>query len=208
MNRFSVYIIVFAALAAAGCQSLQPTSPCVKGQQGPSLYSVPPSTTTVRGCDPYQVWETVVDVVRLYFDRIENEYPCQRNGNIITEGLLKTYPQIGATYFEPWRRDSVNHEERKEATLQTIRRIASVRVRSLGNAYTIDVRVEKELEDLAKPSSTQFPSATYRLDTDIPDVNDPIAVRNYREGWIPQGRDVALEQEILRQLQGRLGAAQ
>lgn len=197
---------IWILLLLAGCQSFP------SRQTAPYASYVPPEAVssvsnplTVAGKDPYQVWETVVDVIRLYFDRIENEYPCQKNGEVITEGLLRTYPQIGATIFEPWRRDTVNMEERRESTVQTMRRIASVRVRHVGTGYTIDVRVEKELEDLAKPSMAQLPSATFRLDTHLPQVDDPIAVQGYHRGWIPQGRDTALEQEILCQLQMRLG---
>lgn len=168
--------------------------------------SVDEGPLVIPDADPFQVWETVVDVIRVYFDKIETEYPCQRNGEVITEGLLKTRPQIGATYFEPWRRDTVNLEERKESTVQTIRRTARVRVRHMGDAYAVEVRVEKELEDLVKPSYALLPSATFRLDTQIPERNDPIAVQDYTAGWIPQGRDYELEKEICRQLQARLGA--
>ncbi|MBQ6107965.1 MAG: hypothetical protein IJK97_07115 [Thermoguttaceae bacterium] len=161
----------------------------------------------VRGdLDPYQVWETTVDVVRLYFDRIIDEYPCQRSGETITEGLLRTKPQTGSTCFEPWRRDSVNASERHYATVQSIRRTAKIRVRHANGHYIIHVRVDKELEDLAQPSYAQLPSATFRLDTQIPETTDPIAVQDYNEGWLPQGRDYALEQSILNQLQVRLDA--
>ncbi len=161
----------------------------------------------VRGdLDPFQVWETVVDVVRLYFDRIEAEYPCQRNEETITEGLLLTKPQTGSTCFEPWRRDSVTADERQYATVQSVRRLAKVRVRSTDGYYVIHVRVDRELEDLAQPSYAQLPSATFRLDTQIPESDDPIAVQDYHEGWIPQGRDYALEQSILNQLDVRLNS--
>ena len=198
--------IIATLLLLAGCQSFSSRQTTPYSSYVPTeTVSAVANPLTIPGGDPYQVWETVVDVVRLYFDRIENEYPCQRNGEVITEGLLKTYPQIGATIFEPWRRDTVNMEERQESTVQTMRRIASIRVRYVGQGYAVDVRVEKELEDLAKPSMAQLPSATFRLDTQLPPVNDPIAVQGYHKGWIPQGRDTALEQEILRQLQMRLG---
>lgn len=201
-----ISIIGTLLLLVAGCQSFSSRQTAPYASYVPAeTVSVIANPLTIPGRDPYQVWETVVDVIRLYFDRIENEYPCQRNGEVITEGLLKTYPQIGATFFEPWRRDTVNMEERQESTVQTMRRIASIRVRYVGQGYAVDVRVEKELEDLAKPSMAQLPSATFRLDTQLPPVNDPIAVQGYHKGWIPQGRDTALEQEILRQLQMRLG---
>ncbi len=161
----------------------------------------------VRGdLDPFQVWETVVDVARLYFDRIEDEYPCQRNGDTITEGLLRTAPQTGSTCFEPWRRDSASRSERQYATIQSIRKIAKIRVRHTDGKYIIHVRVDRELEDLAKPTFAILPSATFRLDTQVPETDDPIGVQDYHEGWIPKGRDYALEQTILNQLLLRLDA--
>lgn len=159
----------------------------------------------VRGdLEPFQVWETVVDVVRLYFDRIVYEYPCQKRGDIILEGLLETKPQIGSTCFEPWRRDSVTASERQYATVQTIRRTAKVRVRFADGHYLIHVSVKKELEDPAQPLHMRLPSATFRLDTKIDDRKDPIGVQDSHEGWIPQKRDYALEQSILNQIQFRL----
>ena len=154
--------------------------------------------------DPYVLWETVVDVTRLYFWRIRSEYPPQQPGDMVTEGLLVTWPQVGATYLEPWRRDSVTDEERKEATMQSIRRTAQIRIRPVAEGYVIDVRVIKELENLVAPSKSRLPSAVFRQDSDVPDIQDPIAVQDYHVGWIPRGRDAALEQEILLQLQARL----
>ncbi len=199
-----VTFTIFLVVSQSGCRSALQRAPY-------SSFEVPRSEIQaqnplpIRGdLDPFQVWETVVDVVRLYFDRIEDEYPCQHNGETITEGLLRTVPQIGSTCFEPWRRDSVSGSERQYATVQTVRRIAKIRVRHTDGKYIIHVRVERELEDLAKPIFAVLPSATFRLDTQVPETDDPIGVQDYNEGWIPKGRDFALEQMILNQLQLRL----
>ena len=196
-------------LLATGCQNVAPTTIAPYSSNVPQGEALPTGNPLViiQG-DPYQVWETVVDVVRLYFDRIEFDNPCQQVGNVITEGSLKTYPQTAATVFEPWRKDSVTCSDRREATVQSLRRIAEVQVRYTPRGYVISVQVNKELEDLAAPSYAQLPSATFRLDTDVPEVNDPIAVQAYNQGWIPQGRDVALEQRILQQIHMRLAPAQ
>lgn len=207
MKFISPTIILYVAAAALvflpGCRG--------GGQQAPYGSYVPQMQSrnvqnplAVPGNDPYAVWETVVDVVRLYFSRIQEEIPCQRNGEMMTEGLLVTHPQVGATLLEPWRRDSVTPEERKEATMQSVRRVARVRVRPTAHGYMLEVRVNKELEDMAAPSMSRLPSATFRLDTELPETHDPISVQDYRVGWIPLGRDVELEREILLQLQTRL----
>lgn len=212
VTRFvSAGVLLLAALCVwtlAGCRAFNANrttySSFEAGQLGKGNAQNP---LLVNGdLDPYLVWETTVDVVRLYFDRVVDEYPCQRSGETITEGLLRTKPQIGATCLEPWRRDSVNASERQYATVQSMRRTAKIRVRHANGNYIIHVRVDKELEDLAQPSHAQLPSATFRLDTQIPETTDPIAVQDYNEGWLPQGRDYALEQSILNQLQLRLDA--
>lgn len=195
-----------ACVCGTGCQSmrLNRASYSTFEGSGPSGGNAQ-NPLEVRGdLEPFQVWETVVDVVRLYFDRIVYEYPCQKRGDIILEGLLETKPQIGSTCFEPWRRDSVTASERQYATVQTIRRTAKVRVRFADGHYLIHVSVKKELEDPAQPLHMRLPSATFRLDTKIDDRKDPIGVQDSHEGWIPQKRDYALEQSILNQIQFRL----
>lgn len=210
--RFAILILcIFLSGALPGCRNLQSpnryadysTFSGVGSQQN----LIVQNPLQVRGdLEPFQVWETVVDVVRLYFDRIQDEYPCQRSDRLITEGMLVTKPQTGSTCFEPWRRDSVTPDERQYATVQSVRRIAKIRVRFTDGYYVVHVRVDRELEDLAQPSYAQLPSATFRLDTQIPESDDPIAVLDYHEGWIPQGRDYSLEQAILNQLDVRLNS--
>lgn len=192
----------FLLLLLTGCQGVT---------QAPYASYVPaggpravPNPVTVPAYDPYILWETVVDVTRLYFWRIREEYPCHKSGDMIMEGLLITFPQVGATWLEPWRRDSADTAERNLATLQSIRRTAYIRVRAVSDGYLIDVRVTKELEDLAAPSKSRLPPALFRQDTDITEMPDPIAVQDVHAGWIPLGRDTALEQEILMQIQARL----
>ena len=51
-------------------------------------------------------WEQIVDVVDDYF-RIERENRVQLVGNVVTEGRIDTFPQVGATWLEPHRPDSV-----------------------------------------------------------------------------------------------------
>lgn len=206
MKRFNIFLVIplsiIIFLSQPGCRGLSTRTvqaPVVLGQEvGNPLY--------VRGGQPEVIWETVVDAVRVYFNRIQEEIPCQEVGDILTEGLLITYPQIAATMLEPWRRNSVTWDERKHATMQTYRRSARVRVRPHSDGYMIEVTVIKELEALARPSHAILPSATFRQDTEFQRLNDPIAVQDYHAGWIPQGRDLALEQAILQQITGRLAA--
>ncbi|NUQ64330.1 MAG: hypothetical protein HUU20_17820, partial [Pirellulales bacterium] len=150
------------------------------------------------------VWETVVDVVDDYF-RIADEEPVRLIGNLLTEGRLETLPETGATVFEPWRRDSASGYERLESTLQSIRRYAVVRVMPAGQGFRVEVNVFKELEDVAQPDQTTAGDATFRYDTSLTRIVNPVGEQEIHEGWIPKGRDLALEQELIGQLLARFG---
>ena len=64
-----------------------------------------------------------VDAVDDYF-RIEREERVRLIGGVLTEGRIDTFPIIGSTIFEPWRKDSTPGYEKVHATLQSIRRRA------------------------------------------------------------------------------------
>lgn len=151
------------------------------------------------------VWETMVDVVDDYFPKMQREEPVRLVGNILTEGRLDTFPIVGSTILEPWRRDSVGRRERLESTFQSIRRRAVVRVIPAENGYWVDVAVFKELEDVARPVHATVGDATFRNDTSLTRVVNPVGQYDAHEGWIDLGRDAALEQEILGQLSARIG---
>ena len=95
-------------------------------------------------------WEQIVDVVDDYF-RVERESRVQTVGNVVTEGRIETFPQVGATWLEPHLPDSDGWHNRWESTFQTIRRRAVLRVIPQQGGYMIDAVVHKELEDLPRP---------------------------------------------------------
>ena len=152
--------------------------------------------------DHHFAWEVVVDVVDDYF-AIAREEPVRLLGNTMTEGRLDTFPKVGATIFEPWLQDSANGRERIESTLQSIRRRAVVRVIPAKHGYLVDVAVFKELEDVVQPERSTAGAATFRYDDTLTRVATAVGEQAIHEGWIPQGRDTALEQRIIAQLQAR-----
>lgn len=154
--------------------------------------------------DPEVAWEMVVDVVDDYF-QIQDEDPVRQVGDFPTEGRLDTFPLVGSTLFEPWRRDSANRYEKVHSTLQSIRRRALVRMIPSEGGYRVDVAVFKELEDAKQADHTTAGAATFRYDSSLTRVVDPIGEQEINEGWIPQGRDTALEQRMIRQLLARTG---
>lgn len=157
--------------------------------------------------DRWLVMDQISDELDDYF-RIYREERIRIIDSVMTEGWIETHPRIGSTLLEPWHKDSTPGFEKAHATLQTVRRFAKVRVIPTGNSYAVDVKVFKELEDLQQPIGSAVSGQTIRHDNalDVDRLNPWLATR--REGWIPMGRDISLEQLILRNIQNRLDEAQ
>lgn len=177
-------------VSGTGC-----AAPVVLSASTPNPLPLPPVDRDV-------LWTNLVDVVDDYF-QIEREQRVQQVGNVLTEGRIDTYPVVGATIFEPWRGDSANLQERWEATLQSIRRRATLRVVPTGEGYLVDVLVLKELEDVPRPEHATAPSASLRNDSALWRFTVPPLGQAPTAGWILLGRDPALEQRIIDQLQAR-----
>jgi hypothetical protein len=151
------------------------------------------------------LWNQLIDTLDNYF-RIEREERVRLVGGVLTEGQVDTLPQPGASLLEPWRRDSVPGFERRYATLQSIRRRAVVRVKpQVDGGYLVDVAVYKELEDLSQPEYSTVNLEALRHDGTLVRPSKEMQIGPATLGWIPVGRDMALEQRILTELRGRLG---
>ena len=200
-------LVCLCALAAVGCQAWQPF------RYNPPQIGFPPplpegNVIIVTAMDRDLVWETVADVVDDYF-RIDREERPKVIGGVFTEGRLDTSPRGSSTIFEPWNHDSSTPYERLESTLQSMRRTAMVRVIPHPSGFEIQIEVIKELENVARPETGAVSLANpgaLRNDDSLQRVTNPVAGGSQSLGWIPQGRDTALEQEMLAQIQARLGA--
>jgi hypothetical protein len=153
--------------------------------------------------DYQRVWETVVDVVDNEF-RIERETPVRCMGDALTEGRLDTFPLVGSTLLEPWRNDASTPYEKVEGTLQSIRRRATVRVIPAEGGQRVEVVVYKELEDAAQPIRGSAGAGTFRYDNSFVRIETPLGEQPITKGWIPMGRDAALEQKFLAEIQARV----
>ena len=182
-----VLVAVFA-ISMVGCQA-GPYGPGA-GQSPAIVYHANPSLLPAG--NPEQIWEHVVDIVDDYFE-IAREIPVS---HLDDAGRLDTMPLVGATLLEPWRHDSASFDERLEATLQTIRRQAVVHVSRVPEGYLVEVLVYKQLE-VAKPMQSTGETSLLRYDGSLTRIENPIAEQPLDEGWIPLGRDTALEQRIL-----------
>ena len=149
------------------------------------------------------VWNQLVDAVDDHF-RIEREERVRLIGGILTEGRIVTYPTPGSTLLEPWRGDSTPGYEKLHATLQSIRRRATVRLIPTSGGSLVDVVVQKELEDLDKPENATAGNATLRHDGTLVRNEGMPGRFSVTLGWIPIGRDCSLEQKLLYDIQCRL----
>ena len=189
-----------AILCASGCKALRSFGG-IESQPIPVTQVANP--LAVPMLDRWLVMEQISDEVDNYF-RILREERIRVHDGILSEGRIETLPKIGSTLLEPWRRDSLVGFERLHATLQTVRRYAKVRVVPAGDRFLVDVQVFKELEDLEQPLGSGISGqilrtdSTLDIDRKLPELAEP------SNGWIPLGRDVLLEQQILRNIQTRL----
>ena len=205
----NIKLIVSAILIAAmmmvfnGCRRyyLDPNKPNLGGNAQVSNPLIVPLA------DRWWVMDQISDQLDDYF-RIYREERIRIIDSVMTEGWIETHPRIGSTCLEPWHKDSTPGFEKIHSTLQTVRRFAKVRVIPTGNSYAIDVKVFKELEDLEQPIGSAISGPSIRHDNalDVDRLNPWLATK--REGWIPMGRDISLEQLILRNIQNRLAGGQ
>jgi hypothetical protein len=184
---------------AAGCAPIV-AQPRPLGGAEPAAYENP---AFIAYKNHEALWEIVTDAVDDYFD-IESQQPVRVVGDVITEGRIDTRPSVSSTLLEPWRRDTANLYEKVESTLQSMRRFASIRVRPADNGFWVEVAVYKELENLGQPEYSTAGGATLRNDTSLTRVVNPVGAQEVHQGWIAMGRDPALEQQMICQIQSRL----
>jgi hypothetical protein len=179
--------------ALAGSQSGCGTTP--GGVRAPSVTKilsprpVVPNPVVVPSSDFENVWNKTVAVVDKYFD-IETENRLSH--------IIRTQPQMGATMLEPWALDSTTFQDRLEASLQTIRRVGTIRVEPAPTGgFLIKVEVSKFLEDMAKPDRQAAGRAVFSNDFPVNRVREIVGPVPAPLGWIYRGRDGDLEQAIL-----------
>ena len=149
-------------------------------------------------------WDQITDVVDDYFT-ISSQQRARRNSDGWAEGRIETAPQGGATVLEPQRHDSVGTFNRWESTFQTIRRRAMVRVVPDAVGYSVEVVVEKELEDLPYPEHATARVAAFNYANSLPNRRaEPVSRTRSSPRWISLGRDAALEQRMLAEIHARL----
>jgi len=174
-------------LALPGCAALR--------QPRAAAHSPPSNPFFVAATSEEAVWERTVDVVHQYFE-------IARENRL--DGVIETQPKVGAGVLEPWHRDSVGLANRLESTLQPIRRRAFINVTPADGGYLIGVEVYKEREDATGTAEATAGGATLRESAPLQRDLDLVAGQSAPSGWIPLGRDTALEEQMLARLRARL----
>ncbi|HUG68342.1 MAG TPA: hypothetical protein VMM76_11355 [Pirellulaceae bacterium] len=200
-REFILLVVGIVLLATSGCAHFAAT----RGHAVATDELPINNPLHLPAADAEFVWMQVVDTIDDYF-QIEREERMRVVGGVVLEGRIDTRPLTGATIFEPWRSDSVGAYARLESTAQSIRRRAEVRVVPIQSGYSVEVLVFKELENVLRSAGAPVRMGTERLDD-----TEPHGDRLGNEetlNWIPKGRDVALERQILAELYGRVVSAE
>ena len=196
-RMFQIGLVLVLSATSTGCRmfSGERVSDRIPAQNMPNPLTVPQY-------DRALIMDQISDELDNYF-RIFKEERIRIVDSLKTEGWIETHPKIGATLLEPWHRDSTPGFERLQSTLQTIRRFAKVRVIPTNNSYLIDVKVFKELEDKPAPQSATSSGRQLRHDNALDIDREDISLTG-SSGWIPLGRDISLENRILKNIQARI----
>ncbi len=142
------------------------------------------------------VWERTVDVIHDY------RFPIKRENKL--DGVIETEYKVGASLLEPWHRDSVGFESRLESSLQSIRRRAFVSITPAEEGYLVSVEVFQELEDVVGIATNSAGAATFQENSLLERDLNLVVGQSRPSGWIPQGRDIRIEQAMLARLQKSL----
>lgn len=147
----------------------------------------------ISGNNQDVVWERIVDTIHNYKFSIAKENKL--------DGRIETEYKVGANLLEPWHGDSVGFDNRLESTLQSIRRRVFVSVTPIEGGYLLGVEAFKEIEDVTTPTASAPGGATFQQELSLRRDLNLVEERSNPDGWIPLGRDPALEQDILESLQ-------
>ncbi len=180
------------AVATTGCASVAPLDnpivvrPVVANVENPLLVS--PGEPDANGYA--EVYEQVIDVLDDYFEI----KPTSRYA-----GHIETFPHIAPGFEQPWKAGNPDHRERLIATFQTIRKYAIVDIwAGERGGYKISLEVRRELQDLERPNRAINGGAVFREAPTVDRRNEVIPTEvSSSYGWIPVGRDYALEQQLL-----------
>lgn len=196
-RRSFVAVLLTAVAMPAGCGSLtHRLTSDVPQQFVPNPLELPPVA------DDF-LWLQVVDTLDDYF-RIARQQPVVNSRGLVLEGKIETSYKIGGSICQPWQKDTTTGFERLQSTLQTIRRRAIVTVRPVTSGYSVEVIVQKDLEDTDRTQHATESIIGAQKGEARTNRADTFGESPQTLGWIPLGRDTSLEQAILNDIFGRV----
>ena len=185
-----------AAVGLAGCATTPPAdNPApIRAARGDCENPILVSPGQPTAVSYREVFEKCIDVVDDYFQVVSaNPYA----------GQIVTAPRIAPGYEQVWKGGNPDPRERLLATFQTIRQTCVVTIRTgERGGYLVEAVVEKELEDIPRPSR-QSVGAVFQEAPTVDrrfEVVGPVPVSASGTSWFPIGRDYALEQQLLQRI--------
>jgi hypothetical protein len=119
------------------------------------------------------------------------------------DGHIETVPRIAPGLGLFLRPGSPDTYERLLATFQTYRHRVVVMIQPADSGgFFIRVIAYKDLEDLPQPVKATAGAAIFRTENNVERTFEVIDPTIFEAGWLPRGRDTALEQAILRRIKG------
>lgn len=153
-----------------------------------------PNVVYIQGGNPELVWEQVVDVL--------NDYPFEIARENKLDGVIETEYKVGSSLLEPWHQETIGFWNRMESSLHPIRRKVFVTITPSEAGYAIAVRADKEIADTPQQLPNTPGGATFLDNHPLQRQLDAVVGDRPRiVGWVPRGRDMALEYDLTARLQ-------
>jgi hypothetical protein len=192
-------LILCVAVAAPSCASVPPTATAPPGYASTGTATGPianPIFVAANSGNPESdlfVSERAADVLARYNFEIDTTNQL--------EGTIATQYKTGSSIIEPWHRETVGLHNRLESTFQSIRRKVLIHFVRVEGGYLVTVEALKEIEDVTAPTPNSPGGSTFSPNYPLRRDLDQVLGQASPPGWIPLGRDVTLEQDMLCRLQ-------
>ena len=186
-----------AILGLGGCATTPPVDNPVLVKKSDAIENpVLVSPGVPNGVTYRKVFEKCYDIL------LSAKFEIPPGGANPYAGRIETKPRIMPGYEQIWRSGNPDPRGRLLATFQTLRQTVVIEIRTgERGGYLVSVVVEKEMEDVAKPTRQKVGAVFQEAPTVSRglEVVGPISTAS-STSWFPVGRDFATEQLFLQQI--------